>query len=266
VNGTILITVYGMKRGGQHGFSNWLMSQFRDGYGLYLNDRELFGDPLVVRYYDVWGDFCSVPLSKIREVEKDVVIVGMEDKHMTHIVSRDVFPGAFREKLGPITAEYSVLLIRDPFNLFASRKRWVETRGRWLGRNAMDVELWKEHAREYLGLTNHLPAKPIRLCYNFWYLSEAYRRAICSLLGIEGFSDDAFTAMSLVGNNTWDGVKYRGKTSLMPVLSRWKHYKLNREYMSLFDGEVLEFAERIFVDGEGGDVLVEVNAGEVEDV
>lgn len=73
---------------------------------------------------------------------------------------------------GKSKTRFNLLLIRDPFNLFASRLKQVIDQGFDLSKYGFlmghptykygaskpekYVEIWKEHAREYLGITSYL--------------------------------------------------------------------------------------------------------------
>ncbi|NEQ73289.1 MAG: hypothetical protein F6K23_09535 [Okeania sp. SIO2C9] len=72
-----------------------------------------------------------------------------------------------------------ILIIRDPYNTFASLIKKKEKR---LSKNPdAIINKWIEHAREYLGLSNYLQNQ-INISYNEWFINKAYRQKITEAL------------------------------------------------------------------------------------
>ncbi len=147
----------------------------------------------------------------------------------------------------------NLLILRDPYNLFASRIRkaslvpslaYGREPGPMFDRN---IALWKAHAREFLGDTHHL-ANKTTIYYNAWFLSEAYRRKLCAELGLP-FSDAGLTRVSKIGGgSSFDGTQFDQDARKMDVLNRTGH--LNDKELELFkivqaDPEIADLHRRV---------------------
>lgn len=153
-----------------------------------------------------------------------------------------------------------VLVLRDPFNLLASRHSH---------RNAGDcdrngkiaVEMWKQHAREALGDTDYFRGQDmVVVCYNQWFASQEYRRQLARELGLgelNAAADDlAMSHVPLYGRgSSFQGQSAQGQAQSMSVLDRWRgvlHCRLDADcpmtYQQLYceDGDLIELSQRLF--------------------
>jgi len=135
-----------------------------------------------------------------------------------------------------------VLLLRDPFNLFASRLKMVRNfnANKSSGFSCLDalsgraIDLWKQYATAFLDgylCTN--------ISFNEWYKNPEYRQDTSERLGF-AFTDKKFGSQ--------DGWKHSGGSSFGKVdpLNSYKHMQDDPEYLSYFDEETIELARRIF--------------------
>jgi hypothetical protein len=137
-----------------------------------------------------------------------------------------------------------VLILRDPFNLFASRRRI----GAGKINDHVAMRMWKQHARASLGGCDHFRSarRSIVISYNRWRDSSAYRRRIAERLGLE-FTDAGFESITSVGGgSSFDGMRLQGRASAMATDRRWRAFADCEYFRRLFDAEVLELSERIF--------------------
>ena len=86
--------------------------------------------------------------------------------------------------------------------------------------------------------------------YNDWVQSKEYRRDLANRLELP-FTDEGRQKVARWGPTTWgdsfDGLKYDGKATDMKVMERWKKFKNDRMYISIFrDGEVTELCRKMF--------------------
>ena len=161
-------------------------------------------------------------------------MVSLEDHHLSVVPFKN-----------PTCTVNNILILRDPYNLFSSRIRraslvnhpaYPRERGEAMNRV---VSLWKEHAREYLGITNILRNK-ICIYFNTWFSDKTYRREISNSLGLK-FSDQGYSDVSKKGGgSSFDRTKYDGKSHMMDVLNR----------KGLLTDDELEFLELITDDNE----------------
>ena len=136
--------------------------------------------------------------------------------------------------------------MRDAYNLFASRNKKAQQQNH--GRLKVTpefVRLWKVFVKEAYGETNFTENK-IVINYNNWVTSEDYRTKLSLELGLNPNKDNT-NVMTTDGNgSSFDGLKFKGDPGKMDVLGRWKHFQNNPNFMSLFDDEVKELAEKYF--------------------
>ena len=156
--------------------------------------------------------------------------------------------------LGKTNKRYDVLIIRDPFNLFASRLKnnFLATKSK----TKTARELWIDYAKEFLGETNYLQHNKVCINYNLWVKNKDYRQEIAKQLEIN-FTDAAIDKVSgCGGGSSFDGRELDGKASKMDVNNRWKEFINNEEYRQLFNQErLLEYSLKIFGHIPGTEVL-----------
>jgi hypothetical protein len=152
-----------------------------------------------------------------------------------------------------------VVILRDPFNNLASKRRARPERG--LGAARREAGVWIELAREYLGVTNYLPNKVV-INFNRWFTDETYRSQISRQLNLDfdASHPEAQKARLAVprgdGRSQFDGESYDGRANGMDVLNRWKAFRDDPEFLQLFQHqELIALSDRIFT-VEGIDSLL----------
>ncbi len=244
-----LMIIHGMKRSGNHAIIGWLCNQ---GRFLFFNNvipiapilrRERKCPPTTD--FAVWlRHRCPHALHRFFG-HYHTVIASLED-HSLHIRPFCNMPAAVT----------TILIVRDPRNLFASRIRksslmpnhpsYPHTMGPNMQRA---VNLWKQHAQECLGVTNHLENK-VCLYFNSWFSDSMYRRDISRQLNLN-FTDKGFSQVSHIGGgSSFEGTQLDGASGKMNVL--------NRE-LDLTDSEAL-LLEKLFEDRELQDLERELSA------
>jgi hypothetical protein len=137
--------------------------------------------------------------------------------------------------------DVDVLVLRDPYNTFASRIRKKENwppqdqRVHWSGEKP--VFLWKQHAKEFLRDNPQLPSVTV-VNYNQWVVDEAYRADIVKSLNLD-LTDNSidFKAMSGAKSDFAD----------KNYFDRWKLYRNNRDFLRMInDDELRSLSEKIF--------------------
>lgn len=186
-------------------------------------------------------------------LKKDYLIYSYEDRRLRDVCS-DEFGSLHDRYLGRSSERVDILVLRDPFNFFASRMKWEERGGRCCYHLISDavsrlqlIELWKEYAREFLGETNFLKNKKLAVNYNEWFSSVQYRQSIAQELGLE-YSDQALDAVHGVGlGSSFSGFDMSGSARKLKVSERWRHFVKNRTYREIFyDKELLGLSRSIF--------------------
>ncbi len=244
----ILVQFAGMKRSGNHAIIPWLMKNA-------FPDQEA-----VVFHNSIFDERKNPPLLTLprhiaqTRAHNEGMIISYEDARLDRLTTTSTWTG--EQDILPHAKIKHILLLRDPYNLFASRLGRLENTTRThkptsLRRLPWDnvIELWKTHAREYLGETHHLPPGVIGISFNDWFKSKAYRdRLLHDHFGVEKNLDRGIDNVeNFAGGSTFDLLKYNGSAQEMEVLNRWQAYRNDRFFQKLTsDRELQALSERIF--------------------
>jgi len=183
-----LYIVHGMKRSGNHAIIHWMLQQstimfFNNAFPIrrFFNPRHPYPFPadysLVLERLRRRWRLRSFWIENILRAKKK--ILSIEDHFLDLTFFHNAPPG-----------HANVLILRDPYNLFASRiRKGNRTRHPDYPREYNDifiraVKLWKQSFREFVGETNYLSRK-ICISYDRWVIDAEYRRALLALLGLE---------------------------------------------------------------------------------
>lgn len=252
------LRIVGLSRSGNHGIINWIINQLQGNY-LFLNCTEPKYNPYFTSRALGTGDETyqtNIPdFDLTREQKGDF----FRKKYLLYN-HEDCFLGSLNRKeeklkkedwIGPSKVQKDILILRDPFNLFASRIRAGLLNGHYTHHGAKPISgkilkrLYKQHAREFLGKKRNLHNK-ITVNFLSWTTDAAYRRGIAEKLEIP-FLDKGFREVPKVaGGSSFDGTKFSGKTHEMKLHERWRHYAKDEDFWSLFDEELVELTAEIF--------------------
>lgn len=240
--------VIGLSRSGNHAILQWLIAQLPGAY-TFLNCAEGQHNPYAtvrpmddgcchrtnIRGYDFQAEAAG------RFTPKDTLIFSHEDSFLRRACS-DVFERHHDEWVGRSAQRFDILILRDPYNLFASRLR--NPTGLVRPRSAMRI--WKQHARQAINGGRMLRHNPVIIAYNRWFRDENYRRHIAEQLGLDFTDAGRLEVAACNGGSSFDGMTYRHHADRMRVLQRWEHYVGDRRYTALFDDDVVNLARRVF--------------------
>jgi hypothetical protein len=241
--------VIGMSRSGGHAVINWMLAQMQ-GRTCFANCAE----PL-------WNPFQSArPLDDGRRIlvnydgfdldaelrgefsKKDHFIFSHEDCFLGPVAS-GMFEDRHDAMVGPSRERFDVLVLRDPYNLFASRLR-----SGFGTASSSALRIWKQHAREFLGLRRNLKQRRVLVNYNRWCAERPYRRDLARQLGLE-FHDGGLHQVLPAGNgSSFDGMRFQGRAGRMRTQERWKHFAGDPDYDALFDADMHTLAMQVFGD------------------
>ncbi len=243
--------VFAMRRSGHHAVMEWIMAN-TPGTHCFLNDCDLIGNPFET-YKGGRQEAEDHNSTKEPIANKELLIYNFEDMYFDQFSYEDL-EIHHDTWLGP-TKEFNTLLaLRDPFNLFASKFKWYRGEERKEWKPSLDEfkdtpNLWIAYAKEYLGVTNILKNK-IAINYNEWFESEYSKKAIANLLSLPSY-DKGYKRVAKYGANTWgdsfDNLNFENKANEMNVFERWKSYWDDPEYINMLDNnELLELADKIY--------------------
>jgi hypothetical protein len=220
--------VYHLRRSGGHGLIDWLLAH-HDEPKIHYNQAYPLGRGMIGARSDQIHEVPGVagkprfPLLSIEDTPLDFIAAAVKRPRLV------------------------LLLLRDPFNMFASRLGIVRKhRGRdpmgHANANRINPALWKQYAREFLE-PHYLP-HAVRVNYNSWYTSADYRRQLAEHLGWK-FTDRGF--------GSTDGWRFSQGSSFgqtdaksLDLLGRWKFFAHDAEYAGLFDDEIRQLSKAIF--------------------
>ncbi len=254
------IRLVGMRRTGNHGLVNWIAHQ-QPGKFRHLNNVAAGKNPYrhkadnLRRYHPEHLKMSAVYRQQANGhlIRRDCLLYSYEDwslKQITH-------PRFERNRelyLGKSAQCFDVLILRDPFNLFASRlkQNFVATKAK----NLSMVQMWLEYAREFVGESSHLSRNLVCVSYNAWVSSEAYRRQLAERLALP-FSDAGRAQVSAIGGgSSFDGTNFSGQARAMDVNNRWRAFAEDPAFRQLFQNEALwQYSQQIFGELPGTEVL-----------
>ncbi len=252
------LAVVGLQRCGQHALIHWILAQGR-GRRVFLNDVRALSNPFASfssGEFETRGLWRFDPRAERegRLTRKRWLVYNYEDGPPGEPFQPE-FERRRAEWLGPSARRFSLIVLRDPFNFFASRLRWARSPSAgWSklplrGELARDMltGLWKAHAREYLGDTRHLPEEKVVVSYNRFVAERDYRRALAARLGLH-FSDRGRAHVPDYGpGSSFDGRRFHWRAQRMRVLERFRHFAGDAFYRAIFDDEeLLDLSRRAF--------------------
>ncbi len=256
-----VILVHGMKRSGNHGIIHWL--EAHDQFVFFNNvipiSPILTGERLLPppEAFRAWlqeqpltraeGNYAA-EVGEILSLYKE----GSDHEERSVIASLEDHDLRVRPFHSPPREATNVLILRDPYNMLASRIRKASSAddpayptrpGPGMDRI---VALWKAHAREFLGLTDHLENR-ICIYFNSWYSNLDYRRHISRQFGFR-FTDNGFKKVSRIGGgSSFSGTEATDNQDL-DVLNRHRYLTgSERELLegAMADEELQELAHRV---------------------
>lgn len=243
-----LIHFFGLRRTGNHAVINWILKNTFDE------------ETNTIHHNDVYGYLRTPP--KIKDPQEIAV---EPQRNTAMLLSYEDVPLPWVSDLPTVAGEdlilkdagvTKVLILRDPYNLFASRlqrQRNLQTE------NHIDpitdlpwdkvIELWKSYAKEYVGQTNYLGEKVV-LNYNLWFQSKTYRNVMMrEYFGAENKDLGIEEIPSFGGGSSFKPLDYSGNGKELGVLDRWQEFRTDPQYLSFFkDPELLALSKRIFGD------------------
>ena len=232
-------------RSGQHAVINWILAHFKST--CFLN-AAIVGGKLATG-----GGTYALRDKEVKQCTiSNIVFISFEDQSI--IYKNPIITNL--EIIGSFTHMYHVIILRDPFNMFASRIAYLRLNPRSGMRKTPHKHIrniWKEHAKEFLGQTNYLSNK-ICVNYNKWFTSKEYRDSI-----LEQKIDDEAEQKILnrqpkrppAAVSSFDrGREFIHHAQKMKVLDRWQQIKQYDEfeevYKPLFDQEIIDLSRQIF--------------------
>jgi hypothetical protein len=205
--------VYAMQRSGQHAVMAWLQDCYQE-VGLqteHVNDA----------YHG------HVPgLDVVDPTAQDVLLASGPDS-VTFVNYEDLpywqrnDSAAYRE-LQPNAISHDVIVLRDWFNMAASRLRSIDqARDSGVPLQLHDLS-WQQISRAWLDHASHvLSGGPTVLNYNQWFTDAQYRHTAAAWFGLPNSERSLDHVPSFGRGSSFDGMAYATSGRRMGVLERW---------------------------------------------
>lgn len=245
------IRVIGLRRSGNHGIIIWLRRHYAEKIW-HLNNVSPAKNPyrqLLEHYPDkeklrqeAQGIFSRKKCLKynFRNYILDSIINSQCE------INHDLY-------LGKSEVRYDLLILRDPYNMFASICKGQNQSSKnnnystTYPHNQKTIgELWLDYAKEFLGETNYLPHKKVIVNYNQWLCNVNYRQNISKNLGLD-FCDAGFNVVkNYGGGSSFDGINFNSQAIKMNLLNRWQKFKDNDSYKKMLNQDIIKYSQKIF--------------------
>lgn len=245
------LCVAALQRSGHHAIINWIAANSAAPV-CFLNNCRPNENPFLMCSDDQRAELAP----------RDLLIYNYEDRQLNEVFRPDFFDQK-TEWFGKSGGAVYVLILRDPFNNFASKYRWAINGTKWTPQMEWVTSelpaLWKSYAKEFLGATDVMPAPKVFINYNRWFTDNQYRGELAARLNLTS-AGKGLTEVAGWGPNTWgdsfDNMNYEGRAHEMKVLERWRYFSDDQVFRGLFrDSELRSLSESIFDVIPGTDVL-----------
>ncbi len=208
--------IAGMRRSGIHAVLDWIRSSLDEPW-LVLNNVRLGSVNPKDR-----NTMFSDGYQHASGTDEHLFTV-FEDKRL-QLIERAAL---LRPILPSVDAVRRLVVLRDPYNLTASRLHRTRHRHSRDTRPHRVAELWPSHASAGEHWT--------RCIYNRWLGEEAYRRRLADDLHMSTCPIRPEHVARAGRGSSFDGLKYDGRAASMAVLARWREYADDPEFRRLVD-------------------------------
>lgn len=241
----MIYVIVGIRRSGIHAIQQYISDQLEGPVAV-------FNDMLPGRvYHNLWPEYKNAAHT----------IVTIEDCELSVVASSRIFSW--------LRPNHVMLLVRDPFNLFASRfKQLFDTeftmpkrkaRAKLMFDLSRAVMLYPQYIAEFLGQTNHLSAIPVS--YNHW-LSD--RTAFGQKLNLPCSDYRPDKVLDIGGGSSFDGVALSGRAHEMKVLDRWRAYATKKRFLACLTPDIIRIGRELFgIHKPMPDAADKIDAGEL---
>ena len=264
------IRIIAQKRSGQHAIIFWIISQVK-GPVCYINNLfsvEKYKKKEILKkishgykygsekwyFYNMNAD--QVKKENLFSIKnKELFISNVEEQKIKNIIKRienlSIYTKGNSEEI------FNVLILRDPYNLLASKLK----RRRRIRYNS--ILNWINYAKEYLDITSYLGKNKIIINYNKWVVNKEYRKKILLQLGLDSENIDFTNIPTFGGGSSFSGTKYDGKADRMDVFKRWESFKNNKQYLSMVKYKSLQMLSEVIFGETPNDLKFENISGSI---
>jgi len=294
------VRAYGLMRSGNHAIIEWIQNQYPGQITCFLNNIK-HGDHDPYTNYSqrvLTGIDGPIDTEVLRTMKKRLLIYSYEDRQELEFNQNNILKSIFQpdfEKnrqyyLGTSRHQFDMLIIRDPFNFFASRLKLLQVRGPQGGVSdpGLILQNWKTLAREALILAQDPQPGKIVANFNRWVADHNYRKDLSQRLmgsfndssidkipqfgGGSSFRDSDKLTMSMILAN-WKKLlnvrrytrfghywkRFTAPNNENKLFERWKHFAEDENFLKLvLDNELIELSKELFGEIPGTPELLSV--------
>lgn len=233
--------VFAMQRSGHHAIINWLRGLHGGSApSLFVNDFSRLKRPRQqFEFYNFNDKAASAELAGDFS-KKELLIINFEETNPA--MADKMLSGSeyYPRGLSDVTKKF--LVLRDPYNMFASRlkksrQEAKQTFDRWCGEKAL--ALWVHHAELFQGKNEFIPVN-----YNLWVESKKYRDNLAVTIGMENRDLFRDVVPKYGGGSSFDRMARPAED--MDVLNRWRAFSGESCFESIFSSRVRAESRKIF--------------------
>ena len=233
------LRVCGLQRSGNHAVMDWVINQHRGARICFLNnvlhgDQNPFSNTHMIFTYGM-KEFSDGRLREVPEnlqyLNKDLMIYSYEDDQrkmqnydsFLDSVYCKKFAANRKAYLGESAEAIDILIVRDPYNFFASRLKKLN---QLTGIKDIDkiILFWKELAQEAIEVEQNPKSSKLVINYNRWFSEKGYRQQLCKRLG-GNFSDQSIKRVSSIGGgSSFDKKNFNGTLAFKDIFPNWKKF------------------------------------------
>lgn len=264
---------FGLQRTGNHAIISWVLDHL-EGVSIHLNDIKPFdSDPYnsfaqvrtknisfwklkpspfsFVRHalasrtdtYKFVRSDSKLALQYLKERPKDNLLLSYENYHLDapQILELNAHHDEF---VGPSKVVRRIVLLRDPFNLFASlmKAKMIEPDDAEHFRS-----VYKQYSNTFIDHQQATRNDFVCINYNEWFCDADYRKSVASAIGFETDGRPNQRVREEGAGSSFDGLSLDGDATRLKVLERWKHFEEDPIYLRfLNDSELISLASQIF--------------------
>jgi hypothetical protein len=217
------LSVCALQRSGHHAVMEWLRSMLALKYG---KESVVFMN-WINEYRNTLDPFNNDP-GKAQQ-PREALIYNFEDCGLYMPTASSKF---VHRIVGSSEKRFNVLIIRDVYNLLASRMERTRKQNKpFTHPYNLFIQLWIEHAKAAVNAETGVGSIFDVIKYNNWFESEDYRKHVSKHLELP-YCDDTLDTISQAGEGS-SFIGIHGTARKLDVLSRWKNYRSDEEYIQL---------------------------------
>lgn len=225
--------IFGLRRGGNHAIIAWIISAMDDDSVYFFNDvlheyDKLYKSVITSHLDEKTGNLRNkIKRNPTWMEHKKCIIQSYEDQYL------NIIDEVNKQKNGIVKKKINVLILRDMYNLFASRLE-LYNHGSIFTEITQDIcDLWYEYAKEFKNPKILEDTDTVCINYNEWTVNEQYRTEIATKLGIDPLKA-SMNAQLMFGNLARIG----GSSFLNHTYNnRWEKYKNDPVFLRYINNE-----------------------------